>query len=88
MSVAILSRINENTNTEFNTEFQIGSMAVIADSRSVRTLTPIGTLTFTPEQALAYASALQAVAVHVMEQQPREIRRDTEPGAPSFEEAI
>lgn len=47
-----------------------------------------GIKSFTPEAACALATALQAVAVHVMEQQPREIRRITEPGAPAFEEAI
>lgn len=42
----------------------------------------------TPAEACALAAALQAVAVHQMESQPREVRRMTEPGAPSFEEAI
>lgn len=41
-----------------------------------------------PAEALSVAAALQAVSVHLLEQQPREIRRSTEPGAPSFEEAI
>lgn len=41
-----------------------------------------------PAEALSVAAALQAVAVHQMESRPREIRRKTEPGAPSFEESV
>ncbi|GAA1608558.1 hypothetical protein [Leucobacter chromiireducens] len=66
--VPILTHVRENTNTAFNTEIQVGSLTVMVESQSVRTITPIGTLTFTPEQACTYAAALQAVAVHVMEQ--------------------
>lgn len=39
-------------------------------------------------EALQLAAAIQAVAVDLLEQQPRYVRRTTEPGAPSFEEAL
>lgn len=45
-------------------------------------------LAFTPHQACALAAALQTVAVHLLEEEPRHITRHTEPGNPSFEEAI
>lgn len=37
-------------------------------------------------EALQVAAAVQAVAVDLLEQQPREITRRTEPGAPGFED--
>lgn len=41
-----------------------------------------------PNEALAVAAALQAVATHVLEEESRFIRRRTEPGQPAFEETI
>lgn len=97
MSVPIISRISENTNTDFNTSINVAGHTV-----SVGTMTggnepdvPVVTfrtaeedIAFTPTEACALAAALQAVAVHLMESEPREIRRTTEPGAPAFEESI
>ena len=72
----------------FDPEIRVGKYTVFPADNTVWVHTPIGALSFTPEQACAVAAALQAVAVHVMEQQPREIRRSTEPGAPQFEAVI
>ena len=45
-------------------------------------------LSFTPAEACALAAALSAVAVHLMEQEGRELHRRTKPGAPAFEEGV
>lgn len=42
----------------------------------------------TAAEALQLAAAIQAVAIDLMEQEPREIRRRTEAGAPSFEQVL
>lgn len=39
-------------------------------------------------EALQLAAAIQAVAIDMLEQQPRYLKRRTEPGNPHFEEAI
>lgn len=40
-----------------------------------------------PAETLSVAAALQAVATYLLEE-PKQLRRKTEPGAPSFEEGI
>lgn len=87
LAVPILSRISENTNPDFDTDIHVKNKTVFAADHTVWAHTELGALAFTPEQACAFAVALQAVPVHLMEQQPREIRRVIEPGAPSFEES-
>lgn len=42
----------------------------------------------TAAQALSLAASLQAVSVFLLEAEPRTVTRKTEPGSPSFEEAI
>ena len=90
----IITQNPENPNT-FDTTIKVAGATVGPWGRTDGTSTveldfgdEAGIKSFTPETACALAAALQAVAVHVMEQQPREIRRITEPGAPAFEEAI
>lgn len=52
------------------------------DENVVTIITREETLSFTPAEACALSAALSAVAVHLMESEPREIRRNTEPGQP------
>lgn len=54
---------------KFDTDIHVGNKTVFAADGSVWAHTELGALEFTPEQACAFAVALQAVAVHVMEQQ-------------------
>lgn len=51
------------------------------DELAVTLMMPERHMTFSPESACALAAALQAVAVHQLEE-PRELRRNTEPGTP------
>ncbi len=90
----IIAQNPENPNT-FNTTIRVADATVSPWSRTDGTPTVDldfgdegGIKSFTPEAACALAATISAVAVHVMEQPPREIRRVTEPGAPAFEEAI
>lgn len=92
MSTTILADQTRETKS-FDTTIHVAGVEVMADQRGGNTLLVSidlgdGIRSFTPAEACALAAALQAVAVYQMEQQPREIRRSTEPGAPAFEEAI
>lgn len=78
----------EMANTSFDPSFRIHlgdhTAAVVEpddDGIIVLRLGDDGERVFAPSQALALAAALQAVAVHLLEE-PRIIRRSTEPGEP------
>lgn len=58
------------------------------DEAVVTLITREETISLAPAEACALAAALQAVAVHLMENTPRELRRNTEPGNPAFEEEV
>ena len=53
---------------KFDTEIQAGDKTVFESAGTVWVHTELGAFSFTPEQACAFAVAVQAVAVHVMEQ--------------------
>lgn len=53
---------------KFDTEIRVGNKTVFAADSTVWVHTEIGALSFTPEQACAFAAALSAVGVHVMEE--------------------
>jgi hypothetical protein len=63
---------------------------LVTDGKSVVSLTDDhdANILISPAEALSVAAALQAVAVHLMESEPREIRRHTAPGSPSFEDDV
>lgn len=63
----ILSRNPRNVEL-FDTEIRVGNKTVFASDSTVWVHTEIGALSFTPEQACAFAAALSAVGVHVMEE--------------------
>lgn len=67
------SMTDNRGNVEFATDIHVGNKTVFATDGSVWAHTELGALEFTPEQACAFAVALQAVAVHVMEQQHEEV---------------
>lgn len=78
----------ETANPSFDPTFriQLGAheVAVVGpddDGIVVLRLGDDGERVFAPSQALALAAALQAVAVHLLEE-PRVITRSTEPGEP------
>ncbi|KUF06774.1 hypothetical protein [Leucobacter sp. G161] len=54
---------------KFDTDIHVGNKTVFATDNSVWVHTELGALEFSPEQACAFAAALQAVAVHILEQQ-------------------
>lgn len=63
----MLSIVGQN-GQKFDTDIHVGNKTVFAADHTVWAHTELGALSFTPEQACAFAVALQAVAVHVMEQ--------------------
>lgn len=62
--------------------------AVLKDLDLVRIDNGGGVVHVDAAEALQLAAAIQAVAVDMLEQQPRYVRRRTEAGAPSFEDVI
>lgn len=62
------SMTDNRADVEFATDVHVGNKTVFASDGNVWAHTELGALEFTPEQACAFAIALQAVAVHVMEQ--------------------
>jgi len=99
MSQTILSQDRENTNP-FDTYIPVdvraagGTVALDTEHMDwlgrdlIRFEMPLGILHLAPHEARDLASALLNLAAHLDEEQPREICRNTEPGAPAFEEAI
>ena len=53
---------------KFDTTIHVGNNTVTESAGTVQVVTELGALSFTSEQALSLAAAVQAVAVHVLEQ--------------------
>lgn len=65
--VTMTTRVAEQAE-KFDTDIHVGNKTVFAADNTVWAHTELGVLSFTPEQACAFAIVLQAVAVHVMEE--------------------
>lgn len=89
-----MSTIIAHTPDKFDTTFALttASGRVWAELDTDRAGKPVvallddldSSMRFTATEALAVAAALQALAVHLLEE-PREIRRVTEPGSPEID---
>ncbi|QZY52712.1 hypothetical protein [Leucobacter tenebrionis] len=83
------TRVYIESDDEFCAQAGISNEMRVLDTTGMIRLDTGDDVTFLrPAEALSVAAALQAVAVHLMEAAPRELRRNTEPGNPAFEEEV
>ncbi len=85
---AELGHIFVEAEHEYLARCNVRNAVALSDNALIRIDGSDGPLLVTAAEALQVAAAIQAVAIDLLEQQPREIRRNTEPGNPSFEEGI